>query len=68
MAAGTVPSAVPTTIAATGIVAHDRDGANWAPIIPPKKNVTEAPAKEKMWAIDNNHTFLLSVGKDIKRA
>jgi hypothetical protein len=48
MAAGTVPIAVPTTEAATGRVAIVIVGASNAPMIPPKKKVTEAPAKEKM--------------------
>ena len=59
MAAGTVPNAVPTTEAATGRVAMVTEGASRAPIIPPKKKVTEAAVKEKACDTDNNHTVRL---------
>ena len=47
IAAGQVPIAVPITEAATGKVAIVMEGAKRAPIMPPKKKVTEAPANEK---------------------
>jgi len=35
------------------------EGASRAPIIPPKKKVTEAAVKEKACDTDNNHTVRL---------
>jgi hypothetical protein len=42
--AGTVPSAVPSTISDTGKVARDGDGARRDPTIPPMVTVMEDPA------------------------
>jgi hypothetical protein len=54
-----VPIAVPTTMAATGRVAMVMEGAIKAPMIPPRKKVTDAPAKEKACDTDSNQTLRL---------
>jgi hypothetical protein len=50
---------VPTTDAATGRVAIAIEGASNAPMIPPRKKMTEAPAKEKTWERERSHTLRL---------
>ena len=57
MAAGMVPDAVPTIIAATGSVANTIDGANNAPTIPPRNMVTFAPVKAKICAKHSSQTL-----------
>jgi hypothetical protein len=54
---GTVNSAVPTIIAATGSVDKSEDGAMMAPIIPPAKTTIEEQESISDNPIVNTQTF-----------
>ena len=55
--AGTVPSAVPSTMRETGKVARDGDGARRDPTIPPMVTVIEEPATKTSCAPRSRSTL-----------